>query len=118
MARNVLGEELMPCSIEPLTGFFRDAMCRTSPEDIGRHVVCAEMTAEFLEFSKAVGNDLSTPVPMYGFPGLNPGDRWCVVAARWKQALEAGVAPPVILVSTHESALEVVTLEELRQHEM
>jgi uncharacterized protein (DUF2237 family) len=116
VARNVLGEELMPCSIEPLTGFYRDATCRTGPEDLGRHVVCAEMTAEFLEFSKAVGNDLSTPMPMYDFPGLKPGDRWCVVAARWRQALQAGVAPPVILVSTHESALEIVTLEDLQAH--
>jgi len=116
MARNVLGDELMPCSIEPLTGFFRDASCNTGPEDVGRHVVCAEMTAEFLEFSKTVGNDLSTPLPMYAFPGLNPGDRWCVVAARWQQALLAGVAPPVILASTHESALEVCTLGDLQAH--
>jgi uncharacterized protein (DUF2237 family) len=114
--RNVFGEDLMPCSIEPLTGFYRDAMCSTGTEDLGRHVVCAEMTEEFLEFSRAVGNDLSTPVPMYGFPGLKPGDRWCVVAARWQQALEAGVAPPVILVSTHEAALQIVSLEDLQQH--
>lgn len=116
MARNLLGEDLMPCSIEPLTGFYRDATCQTGPEDMGKHVVCAEMTAEFLEFSKAAGNDLSTPMPMYDFPGLEPGDRWCVVAARWQQALRAGVAPPVILASTDESALDVCKLEDLEAH--
>jgi hypothetical protein len=116
MPRNVLGEDLMPCSIEPLTGFYRDATCRSGAEDVGRHVVCAEMTAEFLEFSKSVGNDLSTPIPMYDFPGLTPGDRWCVVAARWQQAFEAGVAPPVILASTDESALEVCELGDLHRH--
>jgi uncharacterized protein (DUF2237 family) len=114
MARYLLGEELMPCSIEPLTGFFRDACCNTGPEDLGRHVVCAEMTADFLEFSQAVGNDLSTPMPMYGFPGLNPGDRWCVCAARWQQAHDAGVVAPVILASTHEAALEVCDEAALR----
>lgn len=116
MANNVLGEELMPCSIEPLTGFYRDACCNTGPEDVGRHVVCAEMTADFLEFSAGVGNDLSTPMPVYGFAGLGPGDRWCLCAARWQQALEAGKAPKVILASTHEAALEVCALEDLRAH--
>jgi hypothetical protein len=116
MAHNVVGGELMPCSIEPLTGFYRDACCNTGPEDVGLHVVCAEMTAEFLDFSRAAGNDLSTPMPLYGFPGLKPGDRWCVVAARWQQALEAGVAPPVILASTHESVIGVCRIEDLRAH--
>lgn len=116
MARNVLGEELMPCSIEPLTGFYRDASCNTGPEDAGRHVVCAEVTEEFLEFSESVGNDLSTPMPVYGFEGLNPGDRWCLCAGRWQQALEAGMAPKVILASTHEAALEVCALQDLQAH--
>jgi uncharacterized protein (DUF2237 family) len=114
MARNVLGEDLMPCSIQPLTGFYRDACCNTGPEDAGRHVVCAEMTTEFLRFSRAVGNDLSTPRPASGFPGLVPGDRWCLCASRWQEAFEHGLAPPVILASTHESALEVCRLEDLR----
>lgn len=116
MARNVVGEELMPCSIEPLTGFYRDASCNTGPEDHGRHVVCAEVTEDFLEFSKSVGNDLSTPMPRYGFEGLKPGDRWCLCAARWQQALEAGMAPKVILASTNEAALEVCALEDLQAH--
>lgn len=116
MARNVLGEELMPCSIEPLTGFYRDASCNTGPEDLGRHVVCAEVTEDFLEFSRSVGNDLSTPMPMYGFEGLKPGDRWCLCAARWQQALEAGTPPKVILASTNEAALEVCTLKDLKAH--
>ena len=116
MARNVLGEQLMPCSIEPLTGFYRDATCNTGPEDVGLHVVCAEVTEEFLEFSRSVGNDLSTPMPEYGFEGLNPGDRWCLCAARWQQAARAGMAPKVILASTHEAALEVCTLEDLQAH--
>ena len=116
MARNVLGDELMPCSIEPLTGFYRDASCNTGPEDHGHHVVCAEVTEEFLEFSRSVGNDLSTPMPMYGFEGLKPGDRWCLCAARWQQALEAGMAPKVILASTNEAALEVCALEDLAAH--
>lgn len=114
VARNVLGDELMPCSIEPLTGFYRDACCNTGPEDLGLHVVCAEMTQEFLAFSAAVGNDLSTPQPMHGFAGLVPGDRWCLCAARWQQAFEAGVAPPVVLASTHQAALDVCRLEDLK----
>ncbi|MCC6832467.1 MAG: DUF2237 domain-containing protein [Thermoleophilia bacterium] len=116
MARNVLGDALMPCSIEPLTGFFRDACCNTGPEDLGLHVVCAEMTAEFLTFSRDAGNDLSTPRPEHGFPGLQPGDRWCVCAARWQEALNAGVAPPVILASTHEAVLGVCRMQDLRKH--
>ena len=115
-AKNVLGGPLKTCSTDPLTGFYRDGCCNTGPEDVGRHVVCAEMTEEFLAFSKAVGNDLSTPNPMYGFEGLRPGDRWCLVAARWQQAYEAGMAPMVILVSTHESALDVCDLEALKAH--
>lgn len=116
MAKNVLGDELMPCSIEPLTGFFRDACCNTGPEDVGLHVVCAEMTDEFLRYSVTAGNDLVTPMPMFGFPGLVAGDRWCLCAARWQQAFEAGVAPPVVLASTHEGVLGVCRLEDLRDH--
>ncbi len=116
MAKNVLGGELMPCSIEPLTGWFRDASCNTSPDDMGSHTVCCEMTAEFLEFSKAVGNDLSTSMPEYRFPGLSPGDRWCLGAHRWRQAYLAGMAPRVILVSTHERALEVCDLAALQEN--
>jgi uncharacterized protein len=117
-ARNVLGEPLMPCALEPLTGFYRDGCCNTGPEDVGRHVVCAEMTEEFLAFSAARGNDLSTPMPMYGFEGLRPGDRWCLCASRWQEAYEAGRAPKVILVSTHEAALEICDLEALQSHAM
>lgn len=116
MARNVLGKPLMPCSIDPLTGFYRDACCNTGPEDLGLHVVCVETTEEFLSFSKSVGNDLSTPIPAYAFPGLSPGDRWCLCASRWQEALEAGAAPAVILASTHEAALEVVSLEDLERY--
>jgi uncharacterized protein (DUF2237 family) len=99
-----------------LTGFFRTGCCETSPEDLGGHTLCAQLTAEFLAFSQERGNDLSTPVPEYGFPGLKPGDRWCLCATRWKEALDAGVAPPVVLAATHESALEVVSLDDLRAH--
>ena len=115
-ARNVLGEELEPCSLDPMTGFYRDGCCCSGPDDVGLHIVCAEMTAEFLEFSRGVGNDLSTPDPGYYFPGLEPGDRWCLCVDRWKEALEAGVAPPVILAATHISTLEFVDLEDLRMH--
>jgi uncharacterized protein (DUF2237 family) len=111
---NVLGGPLATCSNRPVTGFFRTGCCETSYEDQGSHTVCARLTAEFLSFSQAMGNDLSTPRPEYGFPGLKPGDCWCVCAARWKEALDAGVAPPVILAATHEAALEVVSLEELK----
>ena len=114
--RNVLGSNLEPCCMNPLTGFYRDGFCQTGPEDRGSHVICAEMTAEFLEFSRARGNDLTTPAPMFQFPGLKPGDRWCLCALRWREALEAGLAPPVILASTHASALEYVSLAELEAH--
>jgi hypothetical protein len=110
---NVLGGELEPCSFVPLTGFFRDGHCRTEGRDPGFHAVCAVMTEEFLAFSASVGNDLVTPRPEWAFPGLQPGDRWCVVAARWQEALEAGAAPPVVLEATHASALEFVSLADL-----
>ncbi|HWU91516.1 MAG TPA: DUF2237 domain-containing protein [Kofleriaceae bacterium] len=112
--RNLLGRPLEPCSTEPMTGYFRTGCCETDATDVGRHVVCTQVTAEFLAFSKRRGNDLSTPRP--GFAGLRPGDRWCVCAARWKEALDAGVAPPVVLASTHESATEVVPREALLSH--
>ena len=114
--RNVLGEPLAECCTNPMTGFYRTGSCETGPEDFGVHTVCAHVDAEFLAFSKAAGNDLSTPVPQVGFSGLKPGDCWCLCAARWKEALEAGVAPPVNLEATHISALEFVELEELQQH--
>ena len=110
---NVLGGELEPCSSDPVTGFFRDGLCRTDGVDPGFHAICAVMIDEFLAFSVSVGNDLVTPRPEWMFPGLRPGDRWCVVAARWQEALEAGVAPPVVLAATHASALEFVTLADL-----
>ena len=113
-ARNVLGGELTPCSNRPLTGFFRNGCCETSAEDIGLHTVCAVMTAEFLAFSASVGNDLSTPQP--GFPGLKPGDRWCLCAPRWKEALDAGAAPPVVLEATHEETLAITTLGVLKDY--
>jgi uncharacterized protein (DUF2237 family) len=113
---NVVGGELLPCSNAPLTGFFRDGCCSTGPEDLGSHTVCAVMTEEFLEFSVRAGNDLVTPQPQWLFPGLEPGDRWCVVAARWQEAFEAGVAPPVVLEATHASALEFVELAALEAH--
>lgn len=113
---NVLGGALLPCSVAPLTGFFRDGCCNTGPEDRGLHVVCAVMTAEFLAFSRRAGNDLSTPMPAYGFPGLKPGDRWCLCAARWEEARRAGAAPQVLLEATHIAALEVCSLEDLRAH--
>jgi uncharacterized protein (DUF2237 family) len=113
-ARNVLGSELKPCSHQPLTGFFRDGCCHTSDEDLGAHTVCAVMTAEFLAFSKAAGNDLSTPRPECGFPGLRPGDQWCLCAARWVEAHEEGKAPRVVLEATHERTLEFVPLAALK----
>jgi uncharacterized protein len=116
MARNVLGGELETCSRSPLTGFYRDGCCNTGSGDLGVHVVCVEVTAEFLVFSALRGNDLSTPMPEYGFPGLRPGDRWCLCAERWQEAFEAGVAPSVILAATHEMALEWVDLSALKQH--
>lgn len=115
-AKNVLGEPLQPCSMDPLTGFYRDGCCNTGPHDIGRHVVCTRVNAAFLEFSKSRGNDLSTPRPEHGFPGLRPGDRWCLCAARWKEALEAGCAPQVVLTATHEAALQTVRLDDLKRH--
>lgn len=115
-ATNVLGGPLQPCSVEPRTGFYRDGCCNTGPEDLGLHVVCTQVTAEFLEFSAETGNDLSTPMPEFGFPGLQPGDRWCVCAGRWREALDAGVAPPVVLSATHEETLAVVTLDDLKRH--
>jgi uncharacterized protein (DUF2237 family) len=114
--RNVLGSNLEPCCMKPLTGFYRDGFCQTGPEDRGSHVICAEMTAEFLAFSRARGNDLSTPAPIFQFPGLQPGDRWCLCALRWREALEAGLAPPVILAATHASALDYVSLADLEAH--
>ena len=115
-ARNVLGGPLDDCSHDPLTGFFRDGCCNTGPMDRGDHTVCAELTDDFLEFSKAQGNDLSTPRPEFEFPGLKDGDRWCLCAARWKDAYEAGKAPRVVLAATHEATLSVVTLEQLKAH--
>ena len=114
--KNVLGTTLEVCSVSPMTGFFRNGCCETGASDMGLHVVCAELTEEFLEFSKAQGNDLSTPVEEFEFPGLVPGDRWCVCVARWKEALEAGVAPPVVLEATHMSTVEFVSLEDLQAH--
>lgn len=113
---NVLGEPLLACSTRPLTGFFRDGCCRTGPEDHGRHVVCTQVTDAFLEFSRVRGNDLVTPVPAFGFPGLREGDRWCLCAARWQEALQAGAAPRVVLTATHESALEVIAMDDLKRH--
>jgi uncharacterized protein len=114
---NVVGGELLPCSADPLTGFYRDGCCATGPEDSGSHTVCAVMTAEFLAFSASAGNDLSTPRPAWGFPGLTPGDRWCVCASRWLEAYEAGCAPGVVLAATHARALDVVPIEALIAHQ-
>jgi uncharacterized protein (DUF2237 family) len=113
---NVLGGELDMCGADPVTGFYRDGCCSTGPDDLGSHTVCAVVTAEFLAHQQRVGNDLSTPRPEYRFPGLQPGDRWCVVAARWLQAYAEGVAAPVVLAATNARALEVVPLEALREH--
>ena len=113
---NVLGEPLANCSHAPLTGFYRDGCCRTGPDDLGSHVVCIQATAEFLKFSKSRGNDLSTPVDDFGFPGLKPGDRWCLCALRWKEAFEAGYAPRVVLTSTHEAVLNYVDLSDLKPY--
>ena len=113
---NVLGEPLAPCSEQPLTGFFRDGCCNTAPEDIGLHTVCTRVTAEFLEFSRSRGNDLSTPMPEFGFPGLKPGDQWCLCAARWQEALDAGAAPRVVLRATHAATLRLVKLADLKKY--
>ncbi|HEX8232828.1 MAG TPA: DUF2237 domain-containing protein [Caulobacteraceae bacterium] len=115
-ARNVLGGELMPCSSDPVTGFYRNGCCETGPHDFGLHTVCAVMTAEFLAFSKMAGNDLSTPIPQASFLGLKPGDRWCLCAPRWKEALDAGAAPQVVLEATHEETLAIVPLGVLKDH--
>ena len=114
--KNVFGEPIAPCSQNPVTGFFRSGSCHTAANDFGLHTVCVEVTAEFLAFSKNNGNDLSTPLPEYGFPGLKPGDRWCLCAARWKQAFEAGQAPHVILSSSHENTLQIIALSDLKRH--
>lgn len=114
--RNVLGGKLAPCSNAPLTGFYRDGCCNTGAEDVGLHVVCVQITRAFLEFAREQGNDLITPAPQFGFPGLKPGDRWCVCAGTWRQAYEAGVAAPVVLAATHEETLAVVPLATLQEH--
>jgi uncharacterized protein len=115
-ARNVLGGELEPCSLDPVTGFFRNGCCETGPHDVGMHTVCAVMTAEFLAYSASVGNDLSTPRPDLAFAGLKPGDRWCLCAPRWKEALDAGAAPQLVLDATHEETLAIVPLGVLKDH--
>ena len=114
--KNVLGGELVSCCTGPMTGFYRDGFCRTGADDTGRHTVCIIATDDFLEFSKAVGNDLSTPMPQYAFPGLKEGDKWCLCMLRWREALEAGMAPQVVLEATHEAALTVVGLDDLKAH--
>lgn len=114
--KNVLGGALAPCSTSPRTGFYRDGCCNTGPEDHGLHVVCVQVTAEFLAFARERGNDLVTPAPEFGFPGLTPGDRWCVCAATWREAFEADVAAPVVLAATHEETLAVIPLDALKQH--
>jgi uncharacterized protein len=114
--RNVFGESLKSCSERPVTGFYRSGCCHTGPEDLGLHTVCVEVTAEFLAFSKSRGNDLSTPRPEFGFPGLEPGDRWCLCAARWREAFETGRAPRVVLAATHEATLELVELGDLKRY--
>ena len=114
--RNVFGSELEPCGVDPLTGFYRDGDCNTGMEDLGSHTVCAVMTAEFLDHQRSIGNDLSTAMPQFMFPGLTPGDRWCVTAANWLRAHHAGVAAPVVLASTHERVLEIVPLDALHEH--
>ncbi len=115
-SQNVLRGDLQSCCTSPMTGFFRDGVCQTGPQDRGVHVVCAELTEAFLSYTKAQGNDLSTPRPEHNFPGLKPGDKWCLCASRWKEAMDDGVAPPVVLESTHEAALRHVSLEDLKNH--
>ena len=114
--KNVLGGEMQVCCLDPVTGFHRDGFCAMEGSDVGAHIVCARVTAEFLEYSRAQGNDLMTPAPQYGFPGLKPGDQWCLCASRWQQAFEAGCAPPVVLEATHEYALEYSSLKDLKAH--
>ncbi len=115
-AKNVLGTKLELCCTSPMTGFYRDGFCTTGGQDMGMHVVCAQVTEEFLQYTKSQGNDLSTPAPHFGFPGLKPGDCWCLCAARWQEALEDGVAPPVVLEATHARALEACNLADLQKH--
>ncbi|MBV9830335.1 MAG: DUF2237 domain-containing protein [Marmoricola sp.] len=114
--RNVLGGDLEECGAEPLTGFYRDGCCTAGPEDVGSHTICAVVTAEFLEHQRGIGNDLSSPAPGFGFPGLKPGDRWCVTALNWARAYQAGVAAPVVLAATNQTVLEIVPLDALREH--
>ena len=116
MARNVLGDELETCGCDPMTGFYRDGQCSSGPEDAGLHTVCAVVSAEFLALQRELGNDLSTPRPEFGFPGLRPGDRWCLCASRWVEANAAGVAPPVVLAATHARTLEWVDVADLEAH--
>lgn len=116
MEKNVLGTELKGCCNAPITGFYRDGFCRTGPEDVGTHVVCAIMTEDFLDYTRSMGNELSTPIPMYQFPGLKPGDKWCLCASRWKQAYKAGKAPEVVLEATHEKALDIVDFQWLLEY--
>ena len=115
-AKNVLGTKLELCCTSPMTGYYRDGFCTTGGQDMGMHVVCAQVTEEFLQYTKSQGNDLSTPAPYFNFPGLKPGDCWCLCAARWQEALEAGIAPPVVLEATHARALEVCNLADLQKH--
>jgi uncharacterized protein (DUF2237 family) len=118
MIKNILGTNLEVCSLNPITGFTRSGCCETGPEDLGQHTVCAEVTDEFLQFSKLQGNDLMTPRPEFNFTGLKPGDRWCLCASRWLEALQEGIAPPVLLEATHEKALEIIDLAELKYHQL
>ena len=118
MIKNILGTNLEVCSLNPITGFTRNGCCETGPEDLGQHTVCAEVTDDFLQFSRLQGNDLMTPRPEFNFTGLKPGDRWCLCASRWLEALEEGIAPPVVLEATHEKALEIIDLAELKYHQL
>lgn len=115
-SKNVLGRDLQICCTSPVTGFYRDGRCQTGPDDLGSHVICAQVTEDFLLFSRSRGNDLISPLPEHGFPGLKPGDKWCLCALRWREALEAGIAPPVILSATHVSALKYVSMKDLKSH--
>ena len=117
-AKNVLGTKLEVCCTSPMTGYYRDGFCNTGGQDFGMHVVCAQVTEEFLAYTKSQGNDLSTPRPQFNFPGLKPGDGWCLCAARWQEALESGIAPPVVLEATHIRTLEVCNLEDLQKHQV
>jgi len=114
--KNVLGEPLCLCCNSPKTGFYRDGFCKTGSQDVGLHLICAEVTHEFLEYSRSCGNDLVTPMPLYQFPGLKPGDRWCLCVSRWREALDAGVAPPIDLQATHESTLKYISIDVLKQY--